>query len=556
MLIIILMLLFTQCRGQSQDSTNLEWRQYQDSICLNIFKGEIVLPALGHGRICGHPTPNCNQAYCSSCAAQLGVCEVCGKKNNWTKNTTPKTEIPLLFAILKHSDNLAARRVAIYALGQIKESGTLEKLMKYSGDKMLSFQLAMAIGEFKDSKYMDYLKNVLQSASNNYFGNENQDTETQYYLANAARGAAQSLAKIGNRKAIDILLRSARYGRLWERSQAIDALANFNDKRVKATLETCLKEFFAKDRDWKWIPGRDLIGTTLRSLAKNGDKETAFLLIQYIRNPGCDFLYEDLRMCLSQIGKPAVPEIIVAIKEDLKKNLYDYGRIILIESLRDISDYQAVPFFIEMLDWTYPDEYLERDFKRAAIQGLGKLKAKEALNKIETELLYGKEEWTRQIAAQSLGQIGGLQAFIALENKLKQSDSEWVIKECLTSLNAIAFNEIKTDEIRLKAIRITAQKSGFETAFQLIYQPVLDGEEWAIDYCFEILGHISMQQNLYRIIMFLDSQNKKAFDKTLSFLNRLTKLQIKTNFNDSPEKKNEVKQKFNSWYQQHYQELK
>ncbi len=538
---------------QIRKITDEEMNNYLGSICLEL-GGHICLTAIGHCSQCGGMTPCCNMEICDGCAAAKGVCPFCMKKLDWTRNTDPTTEVPILLAILQRSKELRPRQVAVIALTQIKQPKTIEIMMRYANEKMLSLELARAAGEFKDERYVSFLKRTLQNAANDYFGDD-QDIETQYYLANAAQEAGMSLARIRTKKAVDILLNSAQRGELWERVFAIRALGNVNDKRVKPTLQNCLKEFFAKDQDWKWIPGRELIGATLQSLAQVGDKETGLLVLHYIRNPGCDFLYEELRACLSELGQPVVPEIIIAIKQDLAKNLYDWGRNILMQALGDIGDVRAIPFFLQMLDWSYPDEYLERDFKGWALTGLGKLKATNALDKIKQELFNGKEESTRQAAATALGRIGGIQAFEILVGKLEQSDAEWIERECLASLDAIAFNEIKTNEIKLRATKITAKKGGAEHAFQLMLQPVVNEEEWAIDYFFQILDQVPMQRNLYSVIELLNTKNRKVFEQSLTFLSKVTKIGAKTKFDGPPEKKHEIMQMFSNWYQQNYQQL-
>ncbi len=562
-MILFLILTFLQC-GVNYESpydeqvraiTDEEIEAYISTICLTL-GGHIGYEAIGRCGQCGGMTPCCNMAICDACAAAQGVCPFCLKKVDWTKNTDPEKEIPVLIAILVRSDNLKARQVAIHALTQMKQPGTIEPMMRYANEKMLSLELARAVGAFKDVRFIGFLKKVLQQyAGDDYFGDDRGDIETQYYLSNAAQEAAASLAKIGNKKALDILLHSAKRGKLWERCFALRVLGNCEGKRVRQVLTECLKEFFAKDRDWKWIPGRDLIGATLQSLSQVGDKQAALLVIHYIRNPGCDFLYDELKNCLSKIGKPAVPELIAAIREDLDKKVYDWGRLSLLEALGDIGDNRAIPFFIEMLDQSYDDQNMRSSIKGLSLQGLGKLKARESLDKIAHELMNGEEESIRQAAAHALGKIGGTEAFAILEKKLEKSDTKWVVRECLASFNEIAFNQIKTDKAKLKAAKVTARKSGDEAAFQLMHQPLKDGEMWPVDFFFKILSDIPMQRNFYNVVELLKTNNRMVYSKTITFLNNLTKLNIKSNFNDSDKEKVEVTQKFWNWFQKHYQEL-
>ncbi len=540
-------------REQSRQVTDEEMAQYLGSICLEL-GGHIGLTAIGHCSQCGGMTPCCNMQICDACAATRGVCPFCLRKVDWTRNTDPQDEIPILLAVLERSENLKARQVAVHALTQISEPQTLDIMMQYSEERMLSRELAIAIGAFRDARFTGFLKKVLQYAGDDYFGDED-DIERQYYISNAAQAAADALANIGNDKAAKILLNSAKSGKLWERYYAIRALGGINEPRVRQILIGCLKEFFDKDGDWKWIPGRDLIGATLKSLARIGDKETALLVIYYTRNPGCDFLYEELKSCLSSIGKPAVPELVAAIKKDLNNNLYDWGRLVLVETLGNIGDSRAIPFLIELLDWPYPDQWRERDFKEVALRALGNLRAHDALGKIERELAYGKEESTRQAAASALGMIGGAQSFAILEAKLKQQDAQWVERECLTSLNKIAFAEINTDGLKWKASKITAAKGGAEAAFQLTYQSVMNEESWAIDFFFGNLTEVPMQRNFYQVVELLDTDNRTIFAKACRYLEDLTSLKPGVGFDAPAERKNEFKQVLWNWYQEHYSEL-
>jgi len=561
-IVLILILILPRCGvnhhylfdEEIRTITDEEIESYCGQICLEL-GGHIGLTAIGRCGECGGMTPCCNMQICGACAAARGVCPFCLKKVDWTENTDPETEVALLLAILARHDGLKARRVAIHALTQIKYPGTLETMMRYAHEKMLSKELAQAVGVYKDARYIGFLQKVLGSAGDDYFGDE-QDIELQYYLSYAARAAAQSLAEIGDKRAIDVLLQAAKKGKLWERCYAIGALGRSADTRAKQTLVSCLKEFFNKNEDWKWIPGRDLIGATLKSLARIGDKKTALLVIHYIRNPGCDFLYEDLKQCLSAIGRPAVPELIVVIEEDIDNNLFDWGSQILVEALADIGDPRAVPFLIELLNAQYADQWRERDVKGLALQGLGKLRAQEALDYVAHELGHGKDESTRQSAAHVLGQIGGYEAFELLEEKLKESDTQWVERECLASLNAIAFNELNTDDIKLEAVRITAEKGGTEAAFQLMYQSVRDGETWGRVFFFEILDEVPLQRNFYNIVELLNTGSKEVFEKTVSFLGELTKEKVGITFDDPPEKRSEFTQTLYAWFQVNQQELK
>jgi HEAT repeat protein len=354
-----------------KDIPDPEIEAYVNTICLSL-GGHIGYEAIGHCSQCGGMTPCCNMQICDRCAAARGVCPFCLKKVDWTKNTDPDTEVPLLLAILARYEDIRARQVAVYALIQIREEGTLEFMMRYANEKLLARELSRAVGEFKDERFIFYLERALkQYTTDDYLGEG--DIEEQYYLSQAAQEAASGLAAINNERSIAVLLRSAEYGKLWERVFAIRALAQCPGEKVRTVLTGCLDEFFAKKDDWKWIPGRDLIGATLDALAHTGNKENALQVLEYMRNPGCDFLYEDLKKCLAAIGQPAIPDMIVMVRQDLKDGIFDWGRLSIIEALGEIGDTAAVPFLMELIDMEYPDEYTGRDFIYAAQQSLNKI---------------------------------------------------------------------------------------------------------------------------------------------------------------------------------------
>lgn len=551
--VFLLVFLVCGCHTQGDAGPTGDWKAYQNTICLNIFRGEIVLPALGHGSRCGHPTPNCNQAYCGACAAALGVCEVCGKKNDWTRNTDPAVEVPLLFSLLEESTEIEPRRVALHALTQIRKPDTLARMMKFSDDQNLSLQLAAAVGAFQDRRYTRFLKRVLHRAGSHFW--EQGDYEAQYYRLAAARAAAAALATMKDRPAERILYAAAREGDTLVQTAALGALAEVDSDRSRQVLSACLRDFFAKDRDWKWIPGRDLIGASLKSLSSVGGRDEALLVLACMKDPGCDFLYTDLAQCLAKIGRPILPEMIATIREGVHEKPYDQGTMGLIEVLSDLNDPSAAPLLREMLDWEYSDQWVKQDAMQKAIAGLGKLKAHEAVDRIASELLHSPEEATRYQAAEALGQIGGQGAFAALEKRVKAGDADWVIRQALAGLNGIAFQEIKTEEIKLRALRICIEAKSYEAFFSLTYEPLLNGEPWAMDLFFAHLNDTPLQQNFYKLIDLLGSTNSEVSRRVLAFLEGVTGLKARSLAPTGTHEKHTLQEAFQQWYTAHYQEL-
>jgi hypothetical protein len=351
----------------------MDWRQYQAILCLNLFSGHIGLDALGRCSACGAQTPCCNQQYCGKCAGAAGVCEFCGKKNTWLKNTEAAVETPLLLEMLDRSPDVEARRVAVFALAQCGHKGMLDRMMKHSGEEAIASQLAGAIGSFRDARHIPYLKKLLERAGGNYLAEE--DAAAQFPRIEAARAAAGALASIGSAKAVEVLLASARNPRVWEQEAALKALGSVPSDRSRPALLALLKEFFGHDKEWKWIPGRTLIGAALDSLTSLGpDRDAALQVAGHLRNPGCDFLNDPLKNALVRLGPPAVPDLIAMVREDLAADRFDWQNLAMVEALGGMKDTRCRALFQALLEWEYPDDYKKRDFTAAARAGLEALK--------------------------------------------------------------------------------------------------------------------------------------------------------------------------------------
>ncbi len=89
----------------------------------------------------------------------------------------------------------------------------------------------------------------------------------------------------------------------------------------------------------------------------------------------------DFMDALSVIGEPVLPDIIQTVRDDLQKRRFELRTIFLIELLDRLGKRQAVPVLLEVLEVDYPDKYKERDFKRPAIDALGRLVAKKQIDK-------------------------------------------------------------------------------------------------------------------------------------------------------------------------------
>ncbi|MCY3022493.1 MAG: hypothetical protein NTW87_26225 [Planctomycetota bacterium] len=159
-----------------------------------------------------------------------------------------------------------------------------------------------------------------------------------------------------------------------------------------------------KNREWKWVPGRELVGATLAALAAVGDKRAAAAVIHYTRNPGCDFLFTELTGCLSVIGHKALPELLADVREGIAKRDFSYEQMQLAGVLGNIGAKEAVPLLREFLDLQYDDQWRERDFKSVAIGALAKLNAVEEIDRIAQEYPKAREE-TQYVIIESLKQL-------------------------------------------------------------------------------------------------------------------------------------------------------
>lgn len=355
--------------GPPPSAAGMDWKQYQAIVCLNIYSGHVGLEALGRCHACGAQTPCSNQLYCSKCASNAGVCDFCGKKNTWLKNTDPAVEAPLLLEMLDRSADGEARKVAVHALTQLKPRGGLKRMMKHQGEEALAPQLAAAVGAYGEDRYLPFLRKLLERAGGNYLAEE--DSAAQFAHIEASRAAAAALASIGSPRAVEVLLASAGSPRVWEQEAAILALRLVPAKRSRPALLALLKEFFEHDKNWKWIPGRTLIGAALDSLASLGpDRDAALQVAGHLRNPGCDFLNDTLKNALVRLGPPAVPDLIAMARTDLEAGRFGWENLAFIEALAGIRDARCRPLFEVLMEWNYPDPYQKRDFTAAARAGL------------------------------------------------------------------------------------------------------------------------------------------------------------------------------------------
>ncbi len=236
---------------------------------------------------------------------------------------------------------------------------------------------------------------------------------------------------------------------------------------ARIPLEECFHAFMERDKDWKWAYGRELIGSTLSSLSVIGNEETGRIALQYMQDPGCDFLYRELKGCIDSLGKFVIPEIIEAIREEIEKKPYSPASQPLIETLGNSGSKDAVAFLMKLLD--LPDEKdVMNDNRRAAIQSLGQLKAEEAAEKIaeimvknnnfksESEqaliniyadrdnkeltkiLKEGKGNYRSIAAASVLGSRGEKEELDVLQGELKGAGKEYeaVLKEAIDRIKA------------------------------------------------------------------------------------------------------------------------
>jgi hypothetical protein len=139
---------------------------------------------------------------------------------------------------------------------------------------------------------------------------------------------------------------------------------------------------------------------------------------------------------------------------------------------------------------------------------------------------------------------------------VKQGDADWVRREALAGLTTIAFQEIKTDEFKLRALRCCVEAKAYEAFFSLAYEPLLNGEPWAIDLFFAHLSDVPLQQNFYKLIDLLGSTNPHVGRRVLAFLEKVTGLKARTLAPTGTQDNNKVREAFQKWYAAHYQELR
>ncbi len=176
----------------------------------------------------------------------------------------------------------------------------------------------------------------------------------------------------------------------------LKAMGELRLQEAREPLLEVLDRFMQKDRDWKWIPGRTLIGATLESLAVLGDARTVARLVQHLQKPGCDFLGIEFMKCLAKIGHKNVPAVLRAIDSyfppgvDIKTwRGEDYQAVdTLMMSLGQIQSQESIAYLKEVLELDRK-EIKRKQLGMRAVDGLGNLKARGAAGLIAIEFMDG-----------------------------------------------------------------------------------------------------------------------------------------------------------------------
>ena len=503
--------------------TDKELEVYLGSICLEL-GGHICLTAVGTCSQCGGMTPCCNMAICSGCAKERGVCPFCLKKLDWTKNTDSDQDIPVLLKMLTQGGT-KAKRIAVFALGQIRRKNTVGYIVREAHNKELHEIMANALGQIGDERTIGVVQNILKS------GNDM-----------ALRSAAHALSRFKSRKAINILLDCAKGKKgwnIWAQYHAIDALGSIKESQAVVPMIERLKEITAKKS-----PDRgdeDNIGVAIiNALASIGDPMALPIFFEIARRSHAeeDWVYYGLTestLLQSISGGPVTPfERLLAVlsceelRKELKKCLelkdertYAY----IIRVLGKKKDENSVELILRALD-TFPNS------QYSAIEALGEIGDVRAFDRLVEIFENGKGEF-RPYAARALGKLGDMRAVPILKKYISKGDNYlqgaiMYVLETLTGTSPRLEEEKRKQKTfedwgRFINEKKIATKEDIPTILNVI--KYIQYDTWTKAKAIEYLGQIGVKNE--KILKVLRDHLKKDPSVAIASAHALWKLKIK-----------------------------
>ncbi|MCC4771646.1 hypothetical protein FXV91_16190 [Methanosarcina sp. DH2] len=303
------------------------------------------------------------------------------------KSETDKS-VDIFVDVLRNSEDESIRRYAANELGQAKNEGATEALIRefeHNENKEVRVTAANALGQVKNLKVVDPLISGLKS-----------DPSSKVRIA-----AANALGQIEDKKAVGALI--------WELEQD-------KSEEVRAAAADALGQIKAKDAVFPliWVLGEDesekVRAAAANALGQAKDKMAIEPLVKILSRDKSEEVRAAAANALGQIkAKDAVFPLIWVLGEDESEKV----RVAAAYALGQTKDNAAIEALIKRLD---RDE--SEKVRVAVAYALGQTKDNAAVEALIKRLDRDESEKVRVIAAYALRQDRGNAAIEALVKKL------------------------------------------------------------------------------------------------------------------------------------------
>lgn len=226
----------------------------------------IGLEAIGRCSRCSGYTPCCNMLLCDACAGELGVCPFDGLRVGWTGIPEEARDdwIVHWLAVLTRGP-AEARPCALRFLGTSGRPEILPLLLPHSDAPALRPLVFAACGAMGGDSEVDLLVQVLGAAPDEYWAVAAEEDRESW------RAAGDALVAIGTPRALDAVRGALDHGPLWARVSVLNALAGRPaDAETLESVIAILDDGIRRDREWLWIPGRDLLWPAIQAVRAAG----------------------------------------------------------------------------------------------------------------------------------------------------------------------------------------------------------------------------------------------------------------------------------------------
>jgi HEAT repeat protein len=305
----------------------------------------------------------------------------------------------------------AVRIIAIKALDYIQAMRTFEPLLELfldeTEEKSLRFEAAETLGKLGDKRAVEPFLQIAQDQDNK-----------------ARVAAISALGHLGDKRAVELLIATLKENDVAIRATTIEALGQLGDKRAVEPVIQILKEEALKDGDQGRIIPDDLLEkvkasavrqAAIEALGKFGDKRATHIITYFLNDPEV-LVRWDAFNALGKLNDSAAISALIAVIENGDTLLTADALNVLV-----ILGEEAVKPLVK----TFEASILKHSSTSAqislALRQLGEITVEPLI-----ELLYKEHQQVQGRVIILLEEIGGEKVLNALNQIKQQHSEEWM----------------------------------------------------------------------------------------------------------------------------------